>query len=59
VELNHEEIKGLMPPMTMEYYVKDKALLQGIKVGQKVDFTIEDWGGNETISAITPRPNGK
>lgn len=52
VELDHEEIKGLMPPMKMEYYLKEKSMLPGLKVGQKVDFTIEDRGGNESISAI-------
>lgn len=52
VELNHEAIKGLMPPMTMEYYLKSKEMLRGLAVGQKVDFTIEDYGGNEKISAI-------
>jgi Cu(I)/Ag(I) efflux system protein CusF len=55
VGLDHEEIKGLMPAMSMEYYLKEKSLLVGLKVGQKVDFTIEDYGNNETISAITPR----
>src|SRR5436309_3534695 len=27
IELNHEEIKGLMPAMEMEFWVKDKSLL--------------------------------
>ncbi len=52
VELNHEEIVGLMPPMTMEFYVKEKSLLKNIKVGDKVDFTIEEKGGTEIISQI-------
>src|SRR5262245_45281672 len=45
VELNHEEIKGLMPAMTMEWYLKDRKMLAGLKVGAKVDFTIEYIGG--------------
>jgi Cu(I)/Ag(I) efflux system protein CusF len=52
VELDHEEIVGLMPPMRMEFYVKDKSLISGLKVGDKVDFTIEEKGGTEIISEI-------
>ncbi len=52
IELNHGEIVGLMPPMIMEFNVKDKALLEGIKVGDMVDFTIEEAGGMEIISEI-------
>ncbi len=52
VELDHEEIVGLMPPMRMEFYVKEKSLVSGIKVGDKVDFTIEEKGGTEIISEI-------
>jgi len=53
VELDHGEIVGLMPAMKMEFYVKERAMLNGLKVGDKVDFTIEDKGGAEQISAIT------
>jgi Cu/Ag efflux protein CusF len=42
VQINHEEIKGYMPPMSMPYKVKDKSLLEQIKTGDKVDFTVED-----------------
>jgi Cu/Ag efflux protein CusF len=52
VELDHEEIAGLMPPMIMEFYVKEKSLLKNIKVGDKVDFTVEAKGGTEIISEI-------
>jgi len=55
VELNHEEIVGLMPPMIMEFYVKEKSLLNSIKVGDKVDFTVEAKGGTEIISQIKKR----
>ena len=33
VELDHEDIPGLMPAMLMEFYVTDKSLLDNIKVG--------------------------
>jgi Cu(I)/Ag(I) efflux system periplasmic protein CusF len=52
VEVNHEDIKDLMPAMQMEFYVKDKALLKGLAVGDKVDFTVEYKHPTEIISAI-------
>jgi Cu/Ag efflux protein CusF len=42
IQINHEEIKGLMPAMSMPYRVKDKAMLERVKSGDKVDFTVED-----------------
>lgn len=53
VELNHEEIKGLMPKMTMEFYVKEKLELEKLKVGDKVEFVLEDNAGAEQIVSIT------
>ena len=56
VEINHEEIKGHMPPMIMEWYVKDVSLLKSIKPGDKVAFTLEvPKGGTEVVSEITKR----
>lgn len=52
VELDHEEIAGLMPRMIMEFYVKDKSLLNGLAVGDSVDFVIEYKHPGETITAI-------
>lgn len=52
VELDHEEIKGLMPKMTMEFYVKKKGELELLKVGDKVDFVLEDNAGAEQIISI-------
>ena len=56
VEVNHEDIKDLMPAMQMEFYVKDKALLKGLAVGDKVDFVIEYKHPTEIISAIKKAP---
>lgn len=53
VELNHEEIKGLMPKMTMEFYVKEKLELEKLKVGDKVEFVLEDNAGAEQVVSIT------
>ncbi len=52
VEMNHENVEGLMPAMIMEFYVTDKAMLKGLAVGEKVDFVIEYKGGRETINSI-------
>ncbi len=49
VEMDHEEIPGLMPPMRMEFYVSDKKMLDGLKVGDRVDFAIRYKGGTETV----------
>ena len=55
VEIDHEEIKGLMPAMKMEFYVKDKSLLDSLQLEDKVDFTIENKQGVEVISEIKKR----
>ena len=52
VGLDHENIEGLMPAMQMEFYVTDKALLNGLTVGDKVDFVIEYKRGTEKVSRI-------
>ena len=52
VELKHEEIKDLMPAMQMEFFVKDKSLLKGLAVGDKVDFVIEYKHPTEIIVSI-------
>lgn len=53
VELDHEEIVGVMPRMIMEFYVSDKAMLKGLKVGDQVDFILRHKGSSETIVKIT------
>lgn len=55
IMIDHEEIKDYMAPMTMEYYVKDKSLLDSIQPGDKVDFTIEDKRGVVVVSEIKKR----
>jgi Cu/Ag efflux protein CusF len=52
VELDHEEIKNLMPPMKMEFFVKDKALLKNLKVGDRVSFVVEYKHPQEIITSI-------
>jgi Cu/Ag efflux protein CusF len=52
VELDHEDIPGLMPPMIMEFFVSDKKLLEGLKVGDKIDFVIRYKDHTEKIVDI-------
>lgn len=50
--MDHDEIKGVMPPMRMEFYVSDKKLLNGLAVGDKVEFTLRYKDHTETIVDI-------
>ena len=40
VQINHEDIKGLMPAMNMPFPVSDKSLLEGIAAGDRVSFDL-------------------
>ena len=53
VELKHEEIKGMMPAMQMEFYVSQKEELKPLKIGDRVVFTLEDNQGAERIIKIS------
>ena len=52
IEIDHQEIKGLMEGMTMEFYVQDKSLLQGLAAGDHIEFNIESGVGGLKITAI-------
>jgi Cu(I)/Ag(I) efflux system protein CusF len=52
VEIDHEKIPGMMPPMKMEFNVKSKDLLNGLKVGDEIKFEVEYKHPAETITAI-------
>ena len=58
IEIRHEEIKGLMPAMEMEWWVKDKSLLKSVQVGDKVDFTVVETGKGEFITSLKKKPAG-
>ena len=56
ITLKHAEIKNLdMPAMSMAYAVKDPALLQKVKPGDKVNFTADKIKGAFTVVSIEPR----
>src|SRR5687767_10607796 len=52
IEIDHEDIEGLMPAMQMEFEVSDGTLLDGLAVNDRIDFTIEDRTGIMRVTAI-------
>lgn len=56
--VKHGEIKNLeMPPMTMVFRVKDKAMLDKLHEGEKIKFSAEKIDGNFTITQIVVAPH--
>jgi Cu/Ag efflux protein CusF len=56
VTLRHGEIKYLdMSPMTMVFTAKDKALVAGLKAGDKIRFKAAHEGDTYWITAIERR----
>jgi len=57
VTLRHAPIPNLqMPDMTMVFQVQDLAMLQRLKVGDKVRFKADKVDGAYTVTAIEPVP---
>ncbi len=55
--LKHGEIKSLdMPPMTMVFNLKDKAMADRLKAGDKVRFRAAQLGGEYTVTEIQVVP---
>lgn len=53
ITLKHAEIKSIdMPAMTMVFTAKDKTMLNGLVVGDKVQFAVETAGGKFTVTDI-------
>ena len=53
--LKHADIKSLdMPGMTMVFVVKDKAMLDTLKAGDKVKFKATNDAGKLTVTDIQP-----
>ncbi len=51
--IRHGEIKHLdMPPMTMVFQVRERALLDKAKAGDKVRFAVEKVGSAYVVTAI-------
>ena len=55
ITLKHAPMPALdMPAMTMVFQVKDPALLDKVKAGDKVKFQAEKLGGAFTVTGIEP-----
>jgi Cu(I)/Ag(I) efflux system periplasmic protein CusF len=55
ITLKHGEIKNLdMPPMTMVFRAQDAAMLDAVKVGDKVKFDADKVGGQYTVVKLAP-----
>lgn len=54
VLIEHEDVPGLMPAMTMNFDVADRALLAEIEPGQTIDFRIAHRGSAYVITRIEP-----
>jgi protein SCO1/2 len=52
VLISHEDIPGFMQAMTMEFAVKDPALLAGLNAGDDITFTIEQTSDSLYLIAI-------
>ena len=53
--LKHADIKSLdMPAMTMVFVVKDRAMLDKLKAGDKVRFKVINDAGKFTVTEIQP-----
>ena len=57
IQINHEEIKDYMPAMSMPYRVKHKSLMDAVKPGDKVEFTIHDSGDGPVLTDIKKTDN--
>lgn len=57
ITIKHGEIKSLdMPPMTMVFQVKDSALLEVLKVGDKIRFAAEKTATGYAVTEARPAP---
>ena len=55
ITIKHGPLANLdMPPMTMVFQVKDPAMLEQVKAGDKVKFQAEKLGGGYTLTRIEP-----
>ena len=55
IGINHEEIKGYMPAMEMEFWLKSPNLVDDIKVGDRIDFIVIENGKGQYVTEIKKR----
>lgn len=56
VKINHEKIEGYMDAMTMWFDVKDAAMLTGISVDDRVEFTISEEQSADIVTTLRKLP---
>ena len=57
ITLRHGPIPNLeMPPMTMQFQVRDAVLLQGLQEGSRIRFAAERINGQYTVTVVQPAP---
>lgn len=57
VTLRHAEIKSLdMPPMTMVFRVREKAVLDKLQIGSRVQFQAVSEAGEFVVTELKVRP---
>lgn len=55
VTIQHQAIASIhWPAMTMTFKVDPPGLLQSVKIGEKVNFTLHPDGANSTVTALVP-----
>lgn len=54
VKIDHEEIPGFMPAMSMEFEVRDSALLTGLSPEDSIMFTLEHTPDSLYLVAVEP-----
>ena len=52
IEIDHGDIEGLMPAMQMEFSVKNAAILNGVSVGDRIEFEVTNSVGGLQVTAI-------
>jgi protein SCO1/2 len=57
VVIDHEDIPGVMPAMSMSFDVGDSYLLDGLEPGQTIEFTLER--GSQSLRVVAARVVGE
>lgn len=52
IEIDHQDIEGLMPAMQMEFPVTDPNLLNGLAVNDEIEFTVDNTAGIMRVTEI-------
>lgn len=59
VEIDHQEIKDLMPAMEMEFWVRNPLIMNRVRVGDKVDFVVVEDKKGQYVTELKRVPPGR